>query len=155
MPRPGDFTKKSPRPGAAPITVHQEATPHLPRAIQHIPALGKKAGVALNPSPPASTLSEVLASLQLVLVMTVNPGFGGQKFVPETLAKIRQVRNEITTRGLDCEVEVDGGINVHTAPQVVEAGANVLVAGSAVFDAKDDVAAAIQRLLDSTADMDS
>ena len=148
---PEDFIENFARAGADTIIVHQEATPHLHRAIQHIHALGKKAGVALNPSTPAGTLSEILASLQLVLVMTVNPGFGGQEFIPETLGKIRQVRNEITARGLDCEVEVDGGINTHTAPQVVEAGANVLVAGSAVFDAKDGVAAAIQRLLASTA----
>ncbi len=148
---PEDFIEKFARAGADTIIVHQEATPHLHRAIQHIHALGKKAGVALNPSTPASTLSEVLASLQLVLVMTVNPGFGGQEFIPETLGKIRQVRNEITAHAFDCEVEVDGGINVHTAPRVVEAGANVLVAGSAVFDAREGVAAAIQRLLASTA----
>ncbi len=148
---PEDFIEKFARAGADTIIVHQEATPHLHRSIQHIHALGKKAGVALNPSTPASALSEVLVSLQLVLVMTVNPGFGGQEFIPETLVKIRQVRNEITARGLDCEVEVDGGINIHTAPRVAEAGANVLVAGSAVFDAKDGVAAAIQRLLASTA----
>ncbi len=148
---PEDFIENFARAGADTIIVHQEATPHLHRAIQHIHTLGKKAGVALNPSTPASSLSEILASLQLVLVMTVNPGFGGQEFIPETLTKIRQVRNEITARGLDCEVEVDGGINTQTAPRVVEAGANVLVAGSAVFGEKDGVAAAIQRLLASAA----
>jgi ribulose-phosphate 3-epimerase len=87
----------------------------------------------------------------MVLVMTVNPGFGGQEFIPETLSKIRQVRNAIQERGLDCEVEVDGGINNQTARLVVEAGANVLVAGSAVFDSKDSISAAIQRLLESCA----
>lgn len=147
--RPEDFIERFARAGADTIIVHQEATPHLHRAIQQIHALGKKAGVALNPSTPVELLAEVLPSLQLVLVMTVNPGFGGQEFIPETLGKIRQVRKAIGDLGLDCEVEVDGGINVETAPLVVEAGANVLVAGSAVFGSKDGVAAAIQRLLES------
>ncbi len=149
---PEDFIEKFARAGADTIIVHQEATPHLHRAIQHIHALGKKAGVALNPSTPASALAEVLGGLQLVLVMTVNPGFGGQEFIPETLGKIRQVRREISDRGLDCEVEVDGGINVETAPRVVKVGANVLVAGSAVFGSKDGVAAAVQKLLASASD---
>lgn len=144
---PEDFIEDFARAGADTIIVHQESTPHLHRVIQHIHALGKKAGVALNPSTPAAMLSEVLASLQLVLVMTVNPGFGGQEFIPETLSKIRQVRKSIAQLGLDCEVEVDGGINTETAALVTEAGANVLVAGSAVFDSKTGVAAAIQRLL--------
>lgn len=146
---PEDFIEAFARAGADTIIVHQEATPHLHRAIQQIHALGKKAGVALNPSTPAGTLTEVLPSLQLVLVMTVNPGFGGQVFIPETLAKIRQVRQTIREQGLDCEVEVDGGVNLETARLVVEAGADVLVAGAAVFDSKDGVAAAIQGLLAS------
>ena len=148
---PEDFIERFAKAGADTIIVHQEATPHLHRAIQHIHHFGKKAGVAINPSTPASTLSEVLGSLQLVLVMTVNPGFGGQDFIPETLHKIRQVRAAIRERGLDCEVEVDGGINLETAPLVVEAGANVLVAGSSVYDAKEGIAAAIQGLLASCA----
>ncbi len=147
--RPEEFIERFARAGADTIIVHQEATPHLHRAIQQIHSLGKKAGVALNPSTPVELLAEVLPSLQLVLVMTVNPGFGGQEFIPETLGKIRQVRKVISDLGLDCEVEVDGGINVETAPRVVEAGANVLVAGSAVFGSKDGVAVAIQRLLES------
>jgi ribulose-phosphate 3-epimerase len=146
---PEDFIEAFARAGADTIIVHQEATPHLHRAVQQIHALGKKAGVAINPSTPAGTLSEVLESLQLVLVMTVNPGFGGQEFIPETLGKIRQIRQAIREHGLDCEVEVDGGINEETARLVAEAGADVLVAGSAVFDAKDGVAAAIQRLMAS------
>jgi len=151
---PEDFIEKFGRAGADTLIVHQESTPHLHRAIQQIHALGKKAGVALNPSTPASLLSEVLGSLQLVLVMTVNPGFGGQEFIPETLGKIRQVRSEIERRGLDCEIEVDGGIHEKTAPLVAEAGANVLVAGSAVFEGKDGnskdaIAAAIRALLES------
>ena len=146
---PEDFIEAFARAGADTIIIHQEATPHLHGAIQQIHELGKKAGVALNPSTPAETLSEVLDSLQLVLVMTVNPGFGGQAFIPETLPKIRQVRQAIVSRGLDCEVEVDGGVNLETARLVAEAGADVLVAGSAVFDSNDGVARAIQGLLAS------
>jgi ribulose-phosphate 3-epimerase len=146
---PEDFIQAFARAGADTIIIHQEATPHLHGAIQQIHKLGKRAGVALNPSTPAATLSEVLDSLRLVLVMTVNPGFGGQAFIPEMLGKIRQVRQAISERGLHCEVEVDGGVNLETAPLVVEAGADVLVAGSAVFDSKDGVAAAIQSLLAS------
>jgi ribulose-phosphate 3-epimerase len=148
---PEDFIERFAKAGADTIIVHQEATPHLHRAIQQIHHLGKKAGVALNPSTPASTLSEVLGSLQLVLVMTVNPGFGGQDFIPETLSKIRQVRAAIRERGLDCEVEVDGGINHQTARLVVEAGADVLVAGSSVYDSKEGIRAAIRGLLESCA----
>ncbi len=148
---PEEFIDMFANAGADTIIVHQEATPHLHRAIEQIHALGKRAGVALNPSTPADTLSEILKSLQLVLVMTVNPGFGGQQFISETLTKIRQVREAITASGLDCEVEVDGGIHERTAPLVVNAGADVLVAGSAVYDAKDGVAAAIKRLLERAA----
>jgi ribulose-phosphate 3-epimerase len=146
---PQDFIEMFARAGADTLIVHQESTPHLHRAIQQIHSLGKKAGVALNPSTPVALLSEVLGSLQIVLVMTVNPGFGGQEFIPETLSKIRQVRSEIERQSFDCEVEVDGGINAETAPQVVQAGADVLVARSSVYGAKDGVAAAIQRLRDS------
>ena len=148
---PEDFIERFAKAGADTIIVHQEATPHLHRAIQQIHHFGKKAGVAINPSTPASTLSEILGSVQMVLVMTVNPGFGGQDFIPETLSKIRQVRNAIQERGLDCEVEVDGGINHQTARLVVEAGANVLVAGSAVFDSEEGISAAVQSLLESCA----
>ncbi len=146
---PEDFIERFAKAGADTIIVHQEATPHLHRAIQQIHHLGKKAAVAICPSTPAGTLSEILGSVQMVLVMTVNPGFGGQDFIPETLPKIRQVRNAIQERGLDCEVEVDGGINHQTARLAVEAGANVLVAGSAVFGLKEGVSAAIQGLLES------
>jgi ribulose-phosphate 3-epimerase len=148
---PEDFIERFAKAGADTIIVHQEATPHLHHAIQQIHHFGKKAGVAINPSTPASTLSEILGSVQLVLVMTVNPGFGGQDFIPETLSKIRQVRNAIQERGLDCEIEADGGINRQTARLVVEAGANVLVCGTAVFDSKEGVSAAIQGLLESCA----
>jgi len=143
---PEDFVERFARAGADTLIVHQESTPHLHRVIEQIHASGKKAGVALNPSTPASLLYEVLNSLQLVLVMTVNPGFGGQEFIPEMLGKIRQVRGEVATRRLDCEVEVDGGINGETAPLAVDAGADVLVAGSSVYGAEDGVAAALERL---------
>lgn len=144
---PEDFIERIAEAGADTVIVHQEATPHLHRAVQHIHSLGKKAGVAINPSTPAIMLSEVLKYLQLVLVMTVNPGFGGQEFIEETLRKIRQVRNRIREDRLECEVEVDGGINLETAPRTVEAGADVLVAGTAVFDCTDGIASGIQRLL--------
>jgi ribulose-phosphate 3-epimerase len=144
---PEDFIARIAKAGADTIIVHQEATPHLHRAIQQIHHFGKRAGVALTPSTPAGMLSEVLESLQLALVMTVNPGFGGQEFIPETLGKIRQIRNAIQERGLDCEIEVDGGINYETARSVVDAGADVLVCGTAVYGSKDGVAIAIQRLL--------
>ena len=146
---PEDFIGPFAEAGADTIIVHQEATPHLHRAIQHIHSLGKKAGVAINPSTPALLLSEIIGSLDLVLVMTVNPGFGGQEFIMETLPKIREVRRQIDEMDLTCEVEVDGGINHETAPLAVEAGADVLVAGSSVFGSNDGVAAAIQSLLSS------
>jgi ribulose-phosphate 3-epimerase len=146
---PEDFIAAFAEAGADTIIVHQEATPHLHRAIEHIHSLGKKAGVALNPSTPAATLTEVLDMVQIILVMTVNPGFGGQKFIYGTLPKIRQVRDMLTARGLDCEVEVDGGINEETIRLVAEAGSDVMVAGSSVYDAPDGVAAAIARLMAS------
>lgn len=144
---PEDFIAAIAAAGADTIIVHQESTPHLHRAIEQIRGAGKKAGVALNPSTPASTLSEVLDLVQLVLVMTVNPGFGGQKFIPQTLVKIRQVRRAISERGLECEVEVDGGINEKTIGSVANAGADVMVAGSSVFDPPDGMQAAIERLI--------
>ena len=144
---PEDFIEAIAAAGADTIIVHQESTPHLHRAIQHIRSLGKKAGVALNPSTPASTLSEVLDMVQLILVMTVNPGFGGQEFIRATLPKIRQVRSALVERGLQCEVEVDGGINEQTIAWAAEAGADVMVAGSSVYDAPDGVGPAIARLI--------
>jgi len=117
--------------GADIITVHAEAGPHLDRTLQHIRSLGKKAGVSITPSTPETAIEYVLDKVDLVLVMTVNPGFGGQAFIPEQLDKIRAIRKMIGARPID--LEVDGGINVETAPLVVEAGANVLVAGSGVF----------------------
>jgi ribulose-phosphate 3-epimerase len=121
--------------GADIITVHAEADRHLDRSLQMIRDLGKRAGVSLNPSTPESVLEHVLHRLDLILVMTVNPGFGGQGFIPEQLAKIRRIRQMIADRPI--ELEVDGGINPETAPAVVAAGATVLVAGSAVFQGGD------------------
>ncbi len=146
---PENFIESFALAGADTIIIHQEATPHLHRAIQHIHALGKKAGIALNPSTPATTLKEIWEQVELILVMTVNPGFGGQEFISQTLSKIREIREEVRARGLTSEVEVDGGINAQTVPLVVEAGADVLVAGSAVFDSRDGIPGAVERLLRS------
>jgi ribulose-phosphate 3-epimerase len=121
--------------GADIITVHAEAGPHLDRSLQAIRALGKKAGVSLNPATPASVLKHVLDRLDLILVMSVNPGFGGQSFIPTMLEKISEVRDMVGGRNID--IEVDGGITRHNAGDVVRAGANVLVAGSAIFKTKD------------------
>lgn len=118
--------------GADILTIHPEAGPHLHRSLQTIRGLGKKAGVALNPGTPASTLLHVMDSVDLVLVMTVNPGFGGQTFIP-LLDKIASVRAMIQDSGRAIDLEVDGGITAQTAPHVIAAGADVLVAGSAVF----------------------
>jgi ribulose-phosphate 3-epimerase len=117
--------------GADIITVHAEAGPHLDRSLQAIKALGKKAGVSLNPSTPAGVIEYVLDRLDLVLLMTVNPGFGGQAFIPSVIEKVRQVKALVGNRPID--IEIDGGVTPETAPLVVAAGANVLVAGSAVF----------------------
>ena len=119
--------------GADIITVHPEAGPHLHRTIQRIKALGKKAGVSLNPATPAKALDYVLEEIDLVLVMSVNPGFGGQKFISSQLKKIEAIANRIAKENLDVRLEVDGGIDPESAPQAVSAGANVLVAGTAVF----------------------
>lgn len=119
--------------GADIITVHAEAGPHLHRSLQTIKALGKKAGVAINLTTPNDVLNSIMDMVDLVLVMTINPGFGGQAFVPASLEKIADVRRRITESGRDIDLEVDGGITPVTAKQVIEAGANVLVAGTAVF----------------------
>lgn len=132
--------------GADLIIVHQEVTPHLQRIVQQIKDLGKRAGVALNPATPSIVLEEILECLDLVLVMTVNPGFGGQEFIPGTLPKIQRVRQMMAQRGLPCDLEVDGGIHAVTAPLVVAAGANVLVVGKAIFGDGEGVAAAMRRL---------
>jgi ribulose-phosphate 3-epimerase len=119
--------------GADIITVHPEAGPHLHRTIQRIKALGKKAGVSLNPATPAKMLDYLLEEIDLVLIMSVNPGFGGQKFISSQLRKIEAVANRIAKESLDVTVEVDGGIDAATAPQAIAAGATALVAGTAAF----------------------
>lgn len=135
--------------GADTITVHPEGARHLHRTIHKIKELGKRVGVALNPATSEAVIEEVLADVDLVLVMTVNPGFGGQKFIESTLPKLRRLRDLLDSVNPTCEIEVDGGIDAETAPRVVSAGARVLVAGSAVFGAKDGVAAASKRILDA------
>jgi ribulose-phosphate 3-epimerase len=124
--------------GADIITVHPEAGPHLHRTVQRVKALGKKAGVSLNPATPAKALDYVLEDLDLVLVMTVNPGFGGQKFIPGQLKKIEAIANRIAKQNLKVELEVDGGIDAETARQAVGAGATALVAGTAAFRGGQD-----------------
>jgi ribulose-phosphate 3-epimerase len=132
--------------GAATLIVHEEGSIHLNRTVQEIHRLGLRAGVAINPATPAGALEEILPDLDLVLVMTVNPGFGGQQFLAGMLPKIRRVRRMIDESRSDCELEVDGGIEPHTAPLVVEAGARVLVAGSAVYHAPGGPTAGIRCL---------
>ena len=134
---PDRYIAEFARAGADIITVHQEAVPHLHRTVQLIKSLGKKAGVSLNPATPVESLDVILDDLDLVLVMSVNPGFGGQSFIPSALAKIRALRQKITARGLATELEVDGGVKLDNIGEIVAAGADVLVAGSAVFSTAD------------------
>ena len=131
--------------GADIITVHQEAVAHLHRSVELIKSLGKRAGVSLNPATPVESLDVILDELDLVLIMSVNPGFGGQAFIPSALDKIRALRQRITQRGLAAELQVDGGVKLDNIRDVVVAGADVLVAGSAVFNT-DDYAATITAL---------
>jgi ribulose-phosphate 3-epimerase len=132
--------------GSDSLLVHWEGNNNLHRTVQRIKALGKRPGIVINPATPASALEEILQDVDQVLVMTVNPGFGGQHFIATTVPKIRRVRQMIEQVKPGCDLEVDGGIDPKTAPLTVEAGANVLVAGSAIFNAKEGIAAAMQRL---------
>ncbi len=132
--------------GANILTVHPEACRHLHRVIYQIKELGASAGVSLNPGTPASVLEPVIEDVDLVLVMTVNPGFGGQKYIHSVTSKIAKVREMLDEAGSGAELEVDGGINEETAPIAVEAGARVLVAGSAVFNERESVGEAVARL---------
>ena len=131
--------------GADIITVHQEACPHLHRTLQSIRELGAKAGVALNPSTPISAIEDVIDEIDLLLVMSVNPGWGGQKFIPSTAKKIQEARELINSSGKQIDLEIDGGVNETTAKICLEAGANVLVAGTAIFGT-DNYEEAIDRL---------
>ncbi len=124
--------------GANIITVHPEAGPHIHRTIQLVRSYGKKAGVSINPGTPVSVLEDILPEVDLVLVMSVNPGFGGQKFIPGASAKIARLREMIDASGKAIDLEVDGGINFDTAPTAIEAGADVLVAGTATFKGGPD-----------------
>src|SRR5689334_10402098 len=145
--RPEQYIAEFAKAGADYIIVHVETCPHLHRTVQQIHGEGKKAGVALNPSTPLAAIEEILEYIDMVLVMTVNPGFGGQEFIPSMLSKVTRLREQLDARGLEaCDIEVDGGIHEATAPLAVKAGANILVAGSAVYSAPDGVAAAMQRL---------
>jgi ribulose-phosphate 3-epimerase len=131
--------------GADIITVHVEAGPHLHRTIQLIKKMGVKAGVVLNPATPVDTIKHIIHDIDMVLLMTVNPGFGGQSFIKNVISKIKEVRDLVNENGLNVEIEVDGGVNPETAPFCIEAGANVLVAGSAIYG-KDDLKGAIDAI---------
>lgn len=144
---PDHYLDEFARAGADLIIVHQETTRHLDKSIQHIKQLGKKAGVALNPATPEGALEYVLEALDLVLIMTVNPGFGGQKFIAYTLEKIRRVRAMLDARNPGCDLEVDGGIELATIRAAHQAGANVFVAGTSVFGCADGPQAGVQGLL--------
>jgi len=130
---PGQYAQAFKDAGADVLTVHVEACRHLHRNIQQIKALGMKAGVALNPHTPVSSIEEIIADVDLVCVMSVNPGFGGQKFIPATLAKIKQLKALITAKHSTALIEVDGGVTLENASSIIEAGADVLVAGNTVF----------------------
>jgi ribulose-phosphate 3-epimerase len=132
--------------GSTTLIVHWENNANLHRTVQEIRRLGLKAGVAINPATRANVLQEILPDLDLLLVMTVNPGFGGQEFIQNTLGKIRHVRQMIDDLNLECELEIDGGVDPTTAPLGVQAGATVLVAGSSIFGGKLTIAAAMERL---------
>jgi len=137
--------------GADVVTVHQEACPHLHRTLQLIRDAGAEAGVAINPATPVSLLREVATDLDLVLIMSVNPGFGGQAFIPSTVRKVREARKLLEAEGSDARIEVDGGVDDSNAARLAAAGAGVLVAGSAVFGHPDGAAAGVQALRDALA----
>ena len=138
----GDFAKA----GADIILVHQEACPHLHRAVQQIKSLGKDAGVVLNPATPLTTLEEVLPDLDQVLIMSVNPGFGGQSFIEGSVEKVRRLKRMLDERGLATAIEIDGGIGPDNAARAVAAGATLLVAGSSVYNAPEGAAQGVRRL---------
>jgi ribulose-phosphate 3-epimerase len=142
---PDQYIEAFAKAGADYITVHVEASRHLHRTIQNIKSYGVKAGVVLNPATPVESIQHIIADIDMVLLMSVNPGFGGQKFIPEVLPKIRKVKEMAEQKGLDIEIEIDGGVNSETAKLCMEAGANVLVAGSAIYN-EEDYAKAISLL---------
>ena len=134
------------RAGADILTVHPEASPHIHRVVEMIRRVGARPGVALNPGTPLSMIEDVLADVDLVLIMSVDPGFGGQEFIEEVLPKLRRLRRLLDDAGSAVEVEIDGGITAETAPRSVQAGARVLVAGTAVFNEKGSIAENMARL---------
>ena len=134
---PGKYTEEFKEAGADRLTVHLEACPHLHRNIQQIKTLDMKAGVAINPHTPVESLEDIIADIDLVCMMSVNPGFGGQKFILHTLEKIKALRKMIDEKGLNVHIEIDGGVTVENAPAILAAGADVLVAGNTVFASPD------------------
>ena len=149
--QPQQYIRQFVEAGADIITVHIETCPQIHSVVESIKEAGARAGVSINPGTSADTLTDILPYLDLVLVMTVNPGFGGQKFINSTLDKIAGLRAELDEKGLPAELEVDGGINAEIAPKVVKAGGRVLVAGAAVFNSQQTVAEAIKKIRDSIA----
>lgn len=137
--QPEKFIREVKELGTMMMNVHYEACTHLHRVVQQIKDAGMRAGVTLNPSTPVSMLTDIISDVDMVLLMSVNPGFGGQKFIPHTLIKVRELRELIDRSGSQALIEVDGGVNLETGSQLVEAGADVLVAGNAVFKAPDMV----------------
>lgn len=137
---PGNYAEAFKKAGADNLTVHIEACPHLHRNIQQIKSLGMKAGVAINPHTPVVALQDILADIDLVCMMSVNPGFGGQSFIPHTIQKIKQLREMIDEQLLKVKIEVDGGVTLENAKSIIEAGADVLVAGNTVFKSKNPTA---------------
>ena len=146
--QPGNYAEQFKNAGADLLSVHYEACPHLHRNVQQIKSLGMKAGVAINPHTPVEFLNDVLVDIDLVCMMSVNPGFGGQKFIPHTLQKIKTLRKMIDERGLKTLIEIDGGVTLDNAATIVAAGTDVLVAGNTVFASKDpkDTIAQLKKL---------
>jgi len=144
--QPERYIAEFARAGADLITVHVETCPHLHRTLEQIREAGAHPAVTLNPATPLSALEEVLDQVEVILVMTVNPGFGGQKLVPSTVDKVRRLRRMLDELNLDCRLEVDGGINQQTAAEIVRAGADILVMGAALFEGEGGVRASLQRV---------
>jgi ribulose-phosphate 3-epimerase len=144
---PGRYAAEFAKAGADMVSVHVEADAHLNRTLNSIRDAGAKAGIAINPATPLSSLDEALQYCDFVLLMSVNPGFGGQKFVSGSLSKLRRLRQMISEKGLDVRIEIDGGIDEKNAAEVVDAGAQILVAGTAIFG-KEDPAAAVRKLIE-------
>ena len=137
---PGKYAEDFKKAGADILSVHIEACPHLHRNVQQIKSLGMQAGVAINPHTPVSALEDILADIDVVCMMSVNPGFGGQSFIPHTIHKIKQLRKMIDERSLNVKIEIDGGVTLDNAKSIIDAGADVLVAGNTVFKSADPIA---------------